>query len=129
MSKPTMWFPNSSNTNQAVQAWKIARSCKFRIKKVEELYYTCSKYKGADQLHSNCEADQRLVTVKLICAFVFAYADRWYSHEAAHSYFLIMFVIAKLQMYRKVLQTNFWNIVSSRILLNLIASPFKCGSP
>ena len=24
------------------------------------------------------------VTAKLICAFVFAYADFWFSHEAAH---------------------------------------------
>ena len=24
------------------------------------------------------------VTAKLICAFVFAYADCWFSHEAAH---------------------------------------------
>ena len=28
------------------------------------------------------------VTVKLICAFVFAYAYCWFSHEAAHIYFL-----------------------------------------
>ena len=26
------------------------------------------------------------VTVKLICAFVFAYAKCWFSHEAAHLY-------------------------------------------
>ena len=26
------------------------------------------------------------VTVKLICVFVFAYADCWFSHEAAHIY-------------------------------------------
>ena len=25
-----------------------------------------------------------VVTVKLICVFVFAYADCWFSHEAAH---------------------------------------------
>ena len=24
------------------------------------------------------------VTAKLICAFVFAYANRWFSHDAAH---------------------------------------------
>ena len=34
-----------------------------------------SENKGADQLHS--------VTAKLICAFVFAYADCWFSHAAA----------------------------------------------
>ena len=34
----------------------------FCIKKVEELNYTCSENKGADQLHSYCEADLGLVT-------------------------------------------------------------------
>ena len=48
-------FPNRSYTNQAVQ--KMARDFKFWIKKV--------------------------VTAKLICAFVFANADCWFSHEAA----------------------------------------------
>ena len=38
------------------------------------MYYPCSENKGADQL----------ITAKLICAFVFAYADCWVSHEAAH---------------------------------------------
>ena len=40
------------------------------------MYYPSSENKGADQL--------RGVTAKLICAFVFAYADCWFSHEAAH---------------------------------------------
>ena len=31
VGKPTMWFPNRSDTNQAVQAQKQARSLKFRI--------------------------------------------------------------------------------------------------
>ena len=31
VGKPTMWFPNSSDKNQAVQAQKRARSLKFRI--------------------------------------------------------------------------------------------------
>ena len=54
---------------------------------VEELYYPCSENKGADQLRSvNKGADQlRSVTAKLICAFVFAYADCWFSHAAAHN--------------------------------------------
>ena len=38
------------------------------------MYYPCSENKGADQL----------VTAKLICIFVFAYADCWFSHEVAH---------------------------------------------
>ena len=73
--KPTMWFPNRSNTNRPVQVQKQARSLKFWIYKVEELYYPCSENKGADISFA--------VTAKLICVFVFAYADCWFSHEAA----------------------------------------------
>ena len=40
---------------------------------MEELYYPSSENKGADQLG----------TAKLICVFVFAYADCWFSHAAA----------------------------------------------
>ena len=70
MRKPTFWFPTWSDTNQAVQPQKMARGLKFRIKKEEGLYYLCSENKGA----------------KLICVFVFAYAKRWFSHDAAHMY-------------------------------------------
>ena len=31
VGKPTMWFPNRSDTNRPVQAQKKARSLKFRI--------------------------------------------------------------------------------------------------
>ena len=67
-----MWFPNRSDTNRAVQSQKQARSFKFRIEEEEEVYYLCSENKGAD------------LTAKLICVFVFAYADCWFYHEAAH---------------------------------------------
>ena len=69
------------------------------------MYYPCSEIKGADQLGSYCEADLHLcfrmcrfkkkdctirvaklkalislaVTAKLICIFVFACADCWFS--------------------------------------------------
>ena len=49
MRKPTFWFPTSSDTNQAVQLQKMDRGLKFRIKKVEGLYYLCSENKGADR--------------------------------------------------------------------------------
>ena len=58
MRKPTFWFPTWSDANNAVQLQKMARGLKFRIKKVEGLYYLCSENKGADQL--NREADLRL---------------------------------------------------------------------
>ena len=78
VGKPTMWFPSRSDTNRPVQSQKMARSLKFWIYKVEELYYPCSEIelyyprtivlannctsenKGADQLRSYCEADLRL---------------------------------------------------------------------
>ena len=41
-------YLTSSGINQAVQLQKMAKGLKFRILEVEELYYLCSKYKGAD---------------------------------------------------------------------------------
>ena len=71
-----MWSPNRSDTNQAVQAQKMARGWKFWIKKVEQQYYPCSENKGADQLRSNCEADLSLCfhMCKMLCFF----------HDVAH---------------------------------------------
>ena len=60
VGKPTMWFPNMVDTNRPVQSQKRARSLKFRIYKVKELYYPCSENKGADQLRGYREADLRL---------------------------------------------------------------------
>ena len=60
VGKPTMWFPNRSDTNQPVQAQERARSLKFRIYVEEELYYPSSENKGADQLRGYREADLRL---------------------------------------------------------------------
>ena len=60
MGKPTMWFPNRSDTNRAVQAQKTARSLKFRIYVEEEMYYPSSENKDADQLRGYREADLRL---------------------------------------------------------------------
>ena len=63
-----------SDTNQAVLSLNMARGLKFRIQKVEGLYYPCSENKGADQLRG----------YRLICVFVFAYAKCRFSHEEAH---------------------------------------------
>ena len=60
MGKPTMWFPNRSNKNQAAQSQKQARSLKFRTQEEEGLYYSFRENKGADQLREYCEADLRL---------------------------------------------------------------------
>ena len=61
MRIPTFWFPTRSDTNQAVQLQKMARGLKFRLYKVEGLYYLCSENKGADQLCGHREADLRFV--------------------------------------------------------------------
>ena len=57
-------FPTTSNTDQAVQAQKMAIGLKCLISEVELLYYLCSKNKGSDQLR---------VTTQLICTLVFTY--------------------------------------------------------
>ena len=55
-----MWFSNRSDTNRPVQLQKQARSLKFWIYVEEELYYSSSEIKGADQLRGYREADLRL---------------------------------------------------------------------
>ena len=68
MRTPTFWFPTWFDTNQAVQPQKMARGLKFRIKKVERLYYLFSENKAV---------------------FVFAYAKGWFSHDAARIVFTV----------------------------------------
>ena len=53
VGKSTIWFQIRSDTNQAAQSQRQAKSLKFLIK--EEMYYPCSENKGADR-----EADLRL---------------------------------------------------------------------
>ena len=55
-----MWFPNRTDTNRPVQVQKQARTLKFWSEVEEELYYTSSENKGADQLRGYREADLRL---------------------------------------------------------------------
>ena len=75
MRKPAFWFPTWSNTNRVVQLQKMARSLKFRIWKVEGLYYLCNENKGTDQLRGYREADLRLC-FRICKTFVF--------HDTAH---------------------------------------------
>ena len=53
-------YPTRSKTNRAAQPQKMARGLKFRIQKVEGLYYLCSENKGDDQLHDYHAADLSL---------------------------------------------------------------------
>ena len=66
-----MWFPNRSDINQAAQSQKQAN---FRFKKKRKCTIRVAKTKALISF---------AVTAKLICAFVFAKADCWFSHEAA----------------------------------------------
>ena len=68
------WVSDHVRHNQAVQPQKMARGLKFRILKVEGLYYLCRKNKAL----ISCT-----VTSQLICVFVFAYAKIRFSHDAA----------------------------------------------
>ena len=72
VGKPTMWFPNRSDTNRAVQAQKRPRSLKFGVKQRRNCTIRVAKAKALISF---------AVTAKLICVFVFAYADCWFSHE------------------------------------------------
>ena len=67
------------------------------------------------------------VTAKLICVFVFAYADCWFSHEAAQifrKYMLINFRIITDEMEKIVQQlfhfircTDFYSVVMEKLVV------------
>ena len=67
-----MWFLDRSDTNRSVYSQKIARSLKFRKKR--NCTIRVAKTKALISF---------AVTAKLICAFVFAFADCLFSHGAA----------------------------------------------
>ena len=69
-----MWFPNRSDINRAVQLQKQARSFNFGFKKKRNCTIRVAKTKALISF---------AVTAKLICVFIFAYADCWFSHDAA----------------------------------------------
>ena len=87
MGKPTIWFGERSDTNRPVQAQKRARSLKFRRNSTIRVAKTKALISFT-------------VTAKLICAFVFAYADCWFSHEAAQ---MVMHVIREQLLVTKVM--------------------------
>ena len=78
MRKPTFWFPPWSDTNQALQLQEMARGLERRGIVLSNVAKTKALISFA-------------VTAKLICVFVFAYAKRWFSHDAAHFQFIIKF--------------------------------------
>ena len=75
--KPTMWFPNRSDTNRpdtnrSAQSQQKARIWNIWVQKVEEFYDPSSENKGDDQVRSYCycEADLRL-SFRVCRLFVF----------------------------------------------------------
>ena len=67
MRKPTIWVGIKSDTNHAVQPQKPD----FGAKEKGDCSISVAKAKA-------------LITAKLICVVVFANADSWFSHAAAH---------------------------------------------
>ena len=53
-------FATRSDTNRAVQPYKMVKGLKFLIQKVEGWHYLRSVYKGADQMHGYSAADLHL---------------------------------------------------------------------
>ena len=74
--KPTIWILTRPDTNQAVQLLEMARGLKFWILEKGVLYYPSSEHKGG--------------TAKLICVFVFAFANRWFSHARAQIQYCLL---------------------------------------
>ena len=67
MKKPTIWVRTRSDTNLPVQLQKRARRLKFWIEEEEEYCTICvAKTKALISF---------AVTAKLVCAFVFVYAN------------------------------------------------------
>ena len=60
--------------------------------------------------------------VTLICAFVFAFADCWFSHEVAHIYKHIGFVLCHLcngkEMTLIIVKKSWESVINSTIILN-----------
>ena len=79
--KTNFGVPTRYDTNWAVQPQKQARSLKFRILEEERLYTICA---AKTKTLISCA-----VTAQLICVFVFAYADCWFSHAGAHIFFSV----------------------------------------
>ena len=68
--KTTMWFPKKFDTNRPVQPQKMTKGWKFWI----DCTFCVAKSKALISF---------VITAKLICVFVFSYADCWFSHDAA----------------------------------------------
>ena len=75
MKNPTMWFSNRSDANGAVKHRRWLETGNFGFRKKRHCTIHVAKTKALISF---------AVTAKLICAFVFAYAKCWLSHDEAH---------------------------------------------
>ena len=89
----------------------MARGLKFRIQKVEGLYYPCSENKGADQLRGYREADLRLcfrICKKLVFSrcgsFIMVPVLLWHmkhtqytSHQAGRQRLTVVYLLTRLK--------------------------------
>ena len=74
LRKPTKWFPNSPTQIRLYSHRSRLETLNFGIKKKRKCTICVAKTKVLISFE---------VTAKLICVFVFAYADHWFSHEEA----------------------------------------------
>ena len=72
--KPTMCFLIRSDTNWSVSSQTKLEAWNFGLRKKRNCTICVAKTKALISF---------AVTPKLICVFVFTYADCWFSHEAA----------------------------------------------
>ena len=76
-NEPMREVANDSGSDQVrYKPQKQARSLKFQFKKKRDCTIYVTKTKGLISF---------AVTAKLVCTFVFAYANCWFSHAVAHN--------------------------------------------
>ena len=87
MRKPTIWVPTRSDTNRPVQSQKMVKM--LEILDLESRGIVSIRVAKTKALMMISSA----VTAKLICAFVFAYADCWFSHNMAQLMVIVRFLV------------------------------------
>ena len=68
------------------------------------------------------------ITVKLICAFGFAYADCWFSHDITHIYLIVIFALFLLKLVSTSSYSGFFAMTGnfSRKQTNPLQIFFSC---
>ena len=107
-------FPNSSDTNRAVQAgnfgYRKKRDCTICVAKIKVLISSA-------------------VTAQLICIFVFAYAKKRFSHDVAHfmykSYKYATSKYVSLVVRKPVFWFPTWSDTNQAVQLQRMARGFK----